>query len=132
MQSHNLKQYNPMAELLELSQEAVNTISKLALDHIQNVESNPNVKLDNADPYDYWDSIQMDDDTYIDINVHEANFGESDANEPFHWHCTAYAVNPPTETNPYYQIDTNHYAFIFDLVNGKLTYHDVNKDELVY
>jgi hypothetical protein len=120
-----------MAELLELSQNAVDLICKIALDHIHNVESNPNAELKNADPYDYWDSIQMNDDTYIDINVHEANFGEY-THESLHWHCTAYAVDPPTETNPYHQIDTNHYAFVFDLVDGKLTYHDVNKDELVH
>jgi len=123
-----------MATLLELSKEATELIVKLSLDHIKKIEANPDAELDNADPYDYWDSVELDDGTFIDYNVHESDLGFSSDQEGYvnHWHCSAYAVDPPTETNPYHQIDTNHYAFIFDFVDGKVTYHDVNKNELVH
>ena len=123
-----------MATLLELSKETTELIVKLSLDHIKKIEANPDAELDNADPYDYWNSVELDDGTKIDYNVHESNLGFSSDEEGYvnHWHCSAYAVDEPTKDNPYYQIDTNTYAFIFDYINGEITYHDVNKDELVY
>jgi hypothetical protein len=115
-----------MALMLELSKEAVELIVKLSLDHIKKIEANPDAELDNADPYDYWNSVPLDDGTFIDFNVHESDLGFSSDQEDYvnHWHCSAYAVDEPTEDNPYYQIDTNTYAFIFSYQEGEITFHD--------
>lgn len=118
-----------MATLLELSKETIELITKLSLEHIKNVEADPEFKTD-GDNFDYWGSVKLADNTYIDYNVHESNFGEVN-DEPNHWHCCAYAVDKPTEDHPFYQINTSIYAFIFDYINGEITYHDIDEKALV-
>jgi hypothetical protein len=119
-----------MATLLELSKDTTGLIVKLALDHIKKIEANPDAELDNADPYDYWNSVELYDGTKIDYNVHEADLGFSSDEEGYvnHWHCSAYAVDEPTKDNPHYQIDTNTYAFIFDYQDGQIAFHDYGND----
>ena len=68
----------------------------VALVHIDKVQANPDIEFEDVDAYDAW--IRFDKDW--DLNVHEANFGFTDAStmerqddtSAFEWYCSAYPV----------------------------------------
>jgi hypothetical protein len=74
----------------------------VAFAHIDKVQANPDIELEDVDAYDAW--IRFDKDW--ELNVHEANFGftsfinapqastkeRQDETSAFEWYCCAYPV----------------------------------------
>ena len=98
-------------------------IVDLALTHIKKVIANPDVKTD-GDNFDYWNSYELEDGTYIDYNIYcgdevcevkQDGSGEYEYTDPsaWSWDVACYAVDPPTEDNPYHQIDTDRTQYLF-------------------
>lgn len=98
-------------------------IVDLALTHIKKVELNPEVETE-GDNFDYWNSYDLGDGNYVDYNIHcgdewcvpkQDGSGEYEYTDPktWSWDVACYAVNPPTEDNPYHQIDTDREQYLF-------------------
>lgn len=98
-------------------------IIDLALTHIKKVELNPEVKTE-GDNFDYWNSYDLGDGNYIDYNIHcgddwcvvkQDGSGDYEFTHPrsWSWDVACYAVNRPTEDNPYHQIDTDREQYLF-------------------
>lgn len=112
-------------------------IIDLALTHIKKVEANPEVKTE-GDNFDYWNSYELEDGTYIDYNIHcgddfcelkQDGSGEYEYTDPstWSWDVACYAVDPPTKDNPYPSIDTDreHYLFHYNKEgDGKIVYEN--------
>jgi len=110
-------------------------IIDLALTHIKKVEADPEVKTD-GDNFDYWNSYQLEDGTYIDFNVYCGDdVGEFTWNNEYKytdpsewsWDVACYAVDPPTKDNPYHQIDTDRTNYLFNYNkdgSGKIIFED--------
>ena len=105
-------------------------IIDLALTHIKKVESNPDVKTE-GDNFDYWNSYELEDGTYVDYNIHcgdewtrlkQDGSGEYEYTDPstWSWDVACYAVDLPTKDNPYHSIDTGreHYLFSYNKSYG--------------
>jgi hypothetical protein len=110
-------------------------ITDLALTHIKKVEANPEVETE-GDNFDYWNSYELEDGTYIDYNIYcgddigeftdGGNFIYYDPSE-WTWDVACYAVDPPTEDNPYHQIDTDRTNYLFNYNkdgSGKIIFED--------
>ncbi len=98
-------------------------IVDLALTHIKKVMANPEVKTD-GDNFDYWNSYKLEDGNYIDYNIYcgdefcqvkQDGSGEYEYTDPstWSWDVACYAVDPPTEDNPYHSIDTGTTEYLF-------------------
>jgi hypothetical protein len=110
--------------LLELDKEVELKIVDLALSHIKKVETNPDVVTD-GDNFDYWNSCLLSDGTFVDYNIHESNFGtEFDGFDGYEWHCSVYAVDPPSESGGYHQINTDIEKYLFYYKDGNIEYED--------
>ncbi len=103
---------------LELTKEEQLKIIDEALSHIKKVEADPDVVIANVDNYDAW--LAYND--RIDFNVHESNFGSDYDDEPFEWHCSAYAVE--LDEDEYFRINTDITNFLFSYKEGKVTFHN--------
>ena len=110
-------------EIWSVPAEARLAIIDLALSHIKKVQLDPEVETD-GDNFDYWNSYKLEDGTYIDYNIYcgdevcevkQDGSGEYEYTDPstWSWDVACYAVNPPTEDNPYYQIDTDREQYLF-------------------
>ena len=109
-------------ETWKAPKEVALAIIDLALTHIKKVEGNPEVETE-GDNFDYWNSYELEDGTYIDYNIYcgddvgEINqkTGEFEYGYPWEWswNVACYAVDPPTKDNPYHQIDTSREHFLF-------------------
>ena len=79
-----------------VTQELREQMMDVALEHIYKVNADPDIELEDVDAYDAW--IKYDD--YWDLNVHEGNFGFTDASimeaeqdvSKFEWYACAYPV----------------------------------------
>ena len=89
-----------------------------ALTHIKKVEADPDVDLDNADPYDAWYSFNE----RIDFNVHEPNFGSEYEGEAFEWHCSAYGCELNEDET--FSTNTDISNLLFTYKQGKVKLHD--------
>lgn len=120
-------------ETWKAPKEVALAIIDLALTHIKKVEANPEVETD-GDNFDYWNSYQLEDGTYIDYNIYcgddvgeftdDGNFIYYDPSE-WTWDVACYAVDPPSKDNPYPSIDTDreHYLFHYNKEgDGKIVY----------
>jgi len=88
----------------ELEQKYKDQILEKFLDHAQKVEADHNVKTD-GDNTDYWNSIKLDDGSFVDFNFHMM----SEWDDPDRtWTCEVYSVDPPTEDNEYHSINMEH------------------------
>ena len=110
-------------EIWSVPAEARLAIIDLALTHIKKVQLDPEVKTD-GDNFDYWNSYKLEDGTYIDYNIYcgdevcevkQDGSGEYEYTDPstWSWDVACYAVDPPTEDNPYHQIDTDRTQYLF-------------------
>ena len=126
------------AFVLELDMKVELEIIDLAETHIKKVELNPEVKTE-GDNFDYWNTIDLDDGSSVDYNIYMGgDMGEINPQtgefeyydcKKWSWDCSAYAVDPPTEDNPYHQINTNIYKHLFSRSYNKkgeveTKYHD--------
>ena len=107
-----------MAEMLQLDEITKLKIIDEALTHIKEVEADPDVVFANVDNYDAWFAFNE----RIDFNVHEGNFGVEYDDEPFEWHCSAYAVE--LDEDEYFRINTDISNFLFTYKEGKVTFHN--------
>ena len=122
-------------ETWKAPKEVALAIIDLALTHIKKVEANPEVETD-GDNFDYWNSYQLEDGTYIDFNVYCGDdVGEFTWNNEYKytdpsewsWDVACYAVDPPTKDNPYHQIDTDRTNYLFSYNkegDGKIVYEN--------
>ena len=109
---------------LALAEETKLLIIDKALSHIKKVELNPDVKTD-GDNFDYWNSIPLNNGDFIDYNIHESNFGvQYDDFDGYEWHCSAFAVDPPTKDYPYPQVNTDKELYLFTYKDGKVSFQD--------
>ena len=108
-----------MSKMLELEDETKLKIIAEALSHIQKVEADPDIELENVDPYDAWFAFNE----RIDFNVHEANFGAEYEGEQHEWFCSAYAVELDEEE--FMRINTDHYQYLFSYKEGKVEFKNV-------
>ena len=110
-------------ETWKAPKEVALAIIDLALTHIKKVELNPEVKTE-GDKFDYWNSYDLEDGTYIDYNIYcgdevcevkQDGSGEYEYTDPstWSWDVACYAVDPPTKDNPYHQIDTDRTEYLF-------------------
>ena len=110
-------------ETWKAPKEVALAITDLALTHIKKVELNPEVKTE-GDNFDYWNSYELEDGTYIDYNIYcgdevcevkQDGSGEYEYTDPstWSWDVACYAVDPPTKDNPYHQIDTDRTEYLF-------------------
>lgn len=110
-------------ETWKAPKEVALAIIDLALTHIKKVELNPEVKTE-GDNFDYWNSYELEDGTYIDYNIYcgdevcevkQDGSGEYEYTDPstWSWDVACYAVDPPTKDNPYHQIDTDRTEYLF-------------------
>ena len=110
-------------ETWKAPKEVALAIIDLALTHIKKVELNPEVKTE-GDNFDYWNSYELEDGTYIDYNIYcgdevcevkQDGSGEYEYSDPstWSWDVACYAVDPPTKDNPYHQIDTDRTEYLF-------------------
>lgn len=113
-----VNEHNESKKILKLDARIKSKIIEEALAHIKTVESNPNIKLANVDPYDAWFSFNE----RIDFNVHEANFGEEYDDEPFEWYCSAYAVE--LNEDEYFRINTDKMISLFTYKQGEAIFHN--------
>ena len=116
-----------MATLLELDNETKLKIIDESLTHIKQVEADPDIEMDNVDPYDAWFAFNE----RIDFNVHEANFGmienpplcwglHEDDSSKFEWHCSAYAVE--LDEDEFFRINTDISNYLFSYKDGKVEF----------
>ena len=105
-----------MAKLLELDERTRLKIIDESLTHIKQVEADPDIELENVDPYDAWFAFNE----RIDFNVHEANFGVEYEGEEREWFCSAYAVE--LDEDEYFRIHTDHYRYLCSYKNGKVEF----------
>lgn len=103
--------------ILKLTNREKLRIMDEALSHIKKVEADPDVKMENVDPYDAWFAYN----DRIDFNVSEANFGMYDE-APNEWHCSAYGVE--LDEDEYFRINTDVSNFLFTYKEGDLTFHN--------
>ena len=104
---------------LQLTKEEQLKIIDESLTHIKKVESDPDIQMENVDPYDAWFSFNE----RIDFNVHEANFGaEVDGSRDREWFCSAYAVE--LDEDEYFRINTDITNFLFSYKDGKVKFHN--------
>ena len=96
-------------------------IIDLALAHIKKVENDPEIKTE-GDNFDYWYSYEVEDGTFVDYNIYcgdewcvAKQDGKYEYTDPstWSWDVACYAVNPPTEDNPYHQMDTDREQYLF-------------------
>ena len=110
-------------ETWKAPKEVALAIIDLALTHIKKVELNPEVKTE-GDNFDYWNSYELEDGTYIDYNIYcgdevcevkQDGSGKYEYTDPstWSWDVACYAVDPPTKDNPYHQIDTDRTEYLF-------------------
>ena len=110
-------------ETWKAPKEVALAIIDLALTHIKKVELNPEGKTE-GDNFDYWNSYELEDGTYIDYNIYcgdevcevkQDGSGEYEYTDPstWSWDVACYAVDPPTKDNPYHQIDTDRTEYLF-------------------
>ena len=110
-------------ETWKAPKEVALAIIDLALTHIKKVELNPEVKTE-GDNFDYWNSYELEDGTYIDYNIYcgdevcevkQDGSGEYEYTDPstWSWDVACYAVDPPTKDTPYHQIDTDRTEYLF-------------------
>ena len=98
--------------MLHLDEQIKTEIINIALAHIKKVEANPEVKTD-GDNFDYWNSYELKDGSFVDYNIYESNFGvEYEDFDGYEWHCSVFAVDPPSRTNPYHQINTSKEQYL--------------------
>lgn len=111
---------------LALAEKTKLLIIDKALTHIKGVEKNPDQTFDeDGDNFDYWNSIKLSDGNFIDYNIHESNFGvQYDDFDGYEWHCSAFAVDPPTKDYPHPQINTDEELYLFTYKDGKVTFQD--------
>jgi len=98
------------------------SIIDLALTHIKKVEADPEVETD-GDNFDYWNSYDVGDGTYVDYNIYcgddlgeinlETGQFEYYNSIKWSWDVACYAVDPPTKENQYHQIDTDREQYLF-------------------
>lgn len=105
---------------MNLSEKTKKRIAEMAKLHIKRVTENPDVETD-GDNFDYWNTTQDDQSQdLIDYNIYcgdevyvqkQDGTGEYEYTDPstWSWAVCAYAVDPPTKDNPYYQVNTNDY-----------------------
>lgn len=90
-----------------------------ALTHIKKVEADPDVDLDNADPYDAWYSFNE----RIDFNVFEADLGvKYNEDQVDEWTCSAYAVELNEDET--FRINTDISNLLFTYKQGKVKLYD--------
>ena len=115
-------------ELSKVSTEVKLKIADLALTHIKKVIADPEVKTD-GDNFDYWNSYKLENGEQVDYNIYcgddvgEFNLeGQFEYGDPSEWSfgLSLYGVNPPTENNPYCDIDMDDSEYIFTYQNGKV------------
>ena len=110
-------------ETWKAPKEVALAIIDLALTHIKKVELNPEVKTE-GDNFDYWNSYELEDGTYIDYNIYcgdevcevkQDGSGEYEYTDPitWSWDVACYAVDQQTKDNPYHQIDTDRTEYLF-------------------
>jgi hypothetical protein len=106
-----------MATMLKLNNEEKLKIIDESLTHIKKVEANPDIECKDVDPYDAWFAFNE----RIDFNVHESNFGaQYDEDEPFEWHCSAYAVELNEDET--FRINTDIMNYLFTYKEGKVEF----------
>lgn len=103
---------------LTLTNEEQLKIIDEALTHIKQVEANPDIKMEDVDPYDAWFAYN----DRIDFNVHESNFGFQYDDDPLEWHCSAYGVE--LDEDEHFRINTDISNFLFSYKEGKVTFHN--------
>ena len=110
--------------LLKLEDEVKLKIIDKALTHIKKVEADPDIKFEDVDSYDAWFAFN----DRINFNVHESNFGGNYVvgadydDEPFEWHCSAYAVELNEDET--FRINTDISNFLFTYKEGKVTFRN--------
>ena len=93
-----------MQACTELEQKYKDQILEKFLDHAKKVEADHDVKTD-ADSTDYWNSLKLDDGSFVDFNFHMmSEWDDLDRT----WTCEVYSVDPPTEDNEYHSINMEH------------------------
>ena len=119
-------------ELSKVSTEVKLKIADLALTHIKKVIADPEVKTD-GDNFDYWNSYKLENGEQVDYNIYcgddvgEFNLeGQFEYGDPSEWSfgLSLYGVNPPTENNPYCDIDMDDSEYIFTYQNGKVDWEN--------
>lgn len=104
---------------LKLTDREKVAIMSEALTHIKKVEADPDVDLENADPYDAWYAFNE----RIDFNVSEADLGvkysEGQINE---WTCSAYAVELNEDET--FRVNTDISNLLFKYKQGKVTFRN--------
>lgn len=104
---------------LKLTDREKVAIMSEALTHIKKVEADPDVDLENADPYDAWYAFNE----RIDFNVSEADLGvkysEGQINE---WACSAYAVELNEDET--FRVNTDISNLLFKYKQGKVTFRN--------
>ncbi len=111
-------------ETWKAPKEVALAIIDLALEHIKKVQLNPEVETE-GDNFDYWNSYDLGDGNYIDYNIHcgdewcvvkQDGSGEYEYTDPstWSWDVCAYAVDPPTNDNPFHQMDTDREHYLFN------------------
>ena len=105
--------------ILKLTDREKVAIMSEALTHIKKVEADPDVDLENADPYDAWYAFNE----RIDFNVSEADLGvkysEGQINE---WACSAYAVELNEDET--FRVNTDISNLLFKYKQGKVTFRN--------
>jgi len=102
----------------ELKQKYKDTLIVKFLHHVKKVEADHDVKTD-ADNTDYWNSMQLEDGSFVDYNFHMM----SEWDDPDRtWTCEVYSVDPPTEDNKYYSVNME--------LTLLLAFYHPEKDEL--
>jgi hypothetical protein len=103
--------------LLKLTDREKLQIISESLSHINKVEADPDISMEEVDPHDAWFAFNE----RIDFNVNEANFGMYE-DEPNEWHCSAYAVE--LDEDEYFRINTDVMNSVFSYKEGKVTLHN--------
>ena len=86
-----------------------------ALEHIRQVNENPDIEMSDVDPYDAWIPFDAD----FELNVNEANFGfkngdtkeaEKDSSK-FVWYACAYEVE--LDEDEFFRVNTDRCHVLF-------------------
>jgi hypothetical protein len=107
-----------MQTKIEINKEQKLKIIDGALTHIKKIEADPNHKFEDVDAYDAWYSYN----NYIDVNVHEANFGMG-KDQINKWFCTIYPVEFDKETETF-RTNSDAPTRLFQYKNGKVVFDD--------
>jgi hypothetical protein len=110
-----------MAKMLKLDNDTKLKIIDESLTHIKKVEADPDIEMDDRDPYDAWLAFNE----RIDFNVSEANFGNDEwmeEGEPMEWNCSAYSVE--LDENEFARVNTDHMISLFSYKDGKVIFHN--------